>query len=332
MSEVLPAFRLIKPTTVEEAIAALEQDTTSRICAGGTDLLVNMRRGLVETEALIDVTSIADLKRLEFSNSGLFIGAGVSLRELAENEAISQNYFSVTQACLSIAGPSHREAATVGGNLCLDTRCLYYNQSHWWRKANDFCLKYKGEICHVAPTKKQCRAAFSGDLAPALMVHRAEVEIASPNGRRRILLKELYNEDGMDCLNIKTAEIITGVHLPPAKGTSGYKKVRIRGAIDFPLAGVAVSCENPASPDCRFTIAVTGTNSCPVMVDLPDTLGDDDEPNDFFTNISKQVQKTVTPLRTTTTAAHYRRISVSAIAKSLAKELWNVSGLVSNHE
>lgn len=322
MSEVMPTFQFIKPTTVQEAVTALKLDKTSRLCAGGTDLLVNMRRGLVETRTLVDITSIADLKHLEFSDSGLYIGAGVSLRELAENEKIAQNYLSITQACLSIAGPSHREAATISGNLCLDTRCLYYNQSHWWRKANRFCLKYKGDVCHVAPNKKQCRAAFSGDLAPALMVHGAQVEIAGPEGRRRILLEALYNEDGMDYLNVEAAEIIVGIYLPPVHSTSGYKKIRIRGAIDFPLAGVAISCENPSSSDCLFTIAVTGTNSCPVMVKLPDAPDCKEDPEALFTYIAKQVQKTVTPLRTTTTPAHYRRISISALAKSLARKLW----------
>ncbi len=322
MSELLPAFQLVKPATVKEAVTALAQDKTSRLCAGGTDLLVNMRRGLVETGALVDITFIEDLKRLEFSNDGVYIGAGVTLRELAENEAIAKNYLSITQACQSIAGPGHREAATVGGNLCLDTRCLYYNQSHWWRKANDFCLKYKGDICHVAPKKKQCRAAFSGDLAPALMVHGAKVEIAGPDGRRRIPLQELYNEDGIEFLNLGAAEIITGIHLPPARGGSGYRKIRIRGAIDFPLAGVAICCEKTTSSNSLFTIAVTGTNSCPVIVEMPDALDPEQDPDDFFTSLAKQVQKTVTPLRTTITAAHYRRISVSALAESLARELW----------
>lgn len=321
MSEVLPEFKLLKPSTVEEAVAALQANGSARLCAGGTDLLVNMRRGLVEAEALVDITAIADLKRMELNDSGLFIGAGVILREVAENAEIAEAYPAISEAALSIAGPGHREAATVGGNLCLDTRCLYYNQSHWWRKSNDFCLKYQGEICHVAPTKKQCRAAFSGDLAPALMVHGAEVEIAGPDGKRRVALDALYQEDGADYLTLAAAEIVVGVHLPPAQAVSGYRKIRIRGSIDFPLAGVAIACET-SSAGHRFTIAVTGTNSCPVLVDMPEVLGSNDDPGSFFTSLAKKVQKTVTPLRTTTTAANYRRVSISAMAERLARELW----------
>ena len=321
MSEVLPDFQLLQPSTVKEAVAVMSQDKSARLCAGGTDLVVNMRRGLVDAETLIDISAIADLKRMKSGPTGLYIGAGVSLRELAENTAIAKNYPAVTKACLSIAGPAHREVATLGGNLCLDTRCLYYNQSHWWRQANNFCLKYQGDVCHVAPTKKICRAVFSGDLAPALMVHGAEAEIAGPGGQRRIALDALYREDGMDYLRLEAAEIVIGVHLPPARAVSGYKKVRIRGAIDFPLAGVAVSCETVAPSSHRFSIAITGTNSCPVMVEMPEALGADD-PEVFFASLVKRVQVRVTPLRTTTTAANYRRLSVSALAGKLARELW----------
>ena len=321
MSEVMPHFQLLRPATVDEAIAAMQSDETARLCAGGTDLVVNMRKGLVEAQTVIDIAAINDLKRLEETGAGLYIGAGVTLRELAENRHIAGHYRAIAEAAASVAAPSHREVATLGGNLCLDTRCLYYNQSHWWRKANDYCLKYRGDVCHVAPRKKQCRAAFSGDLAPALMVHGAEVEIAGPEGRRTIPLEELYREDGASHLTLGPAEIITAVRLGPSKAVSGYRKVRIRSAIDFPLAGVAAACEKAAPGNLAFKVAVTGTNSAPVLVDTPDGLapGDDDEA--FFTGLGKKVQRTVTPLRTTTIAANYRRVSISALAVRLAREL-----------
>ena len=322
MSNTLADFQLLQPTNINEAVAALQQNQSARLCAGGTDLLVNMRHGLVATKTLVDISAIADLKKIEPGQAGLYIGAGVLLCDIAENSLIAKNYPAITEACLSIAGPGHRQAATIGGNLCLDTRCLYYNQSHWWRKANDFCLKYKGDVCHVAPTKKQCRAAFSGDLAPALMVHGAEVEIAGPKGTKRLALDKLYREDGADYLNLEPAEIVVGVHLPPARAISGYRKVRIRGSIDFPLAGVAIACEKQPSAGCLFTLAVTGTNSCPVLVEMPTPLSGKDDADVFFTHLAKQVQKTVTPLRTTTTAANYRRVSISAMAEKLARELW----------
>ncbi len=322
MSEALPDFKLLQPATLEEAVALMEQDESARLCAGGSDLLVNMRRGLVEAETLIDLSAIAGFDRIRADRDELFIGAGVTLNALAENETVAKSCPAIVEAALAVAGPSHREVATVGGNLCLDTRCLYYNQSHWWRKSNDFCLKYKGEICHVAPTKKQCRAAFSGDLAPALMVHGADVEITGPKGKRRIPLAELYREDGADHLCLEKPEIVSGVVLSQVRLVSGYRKIRLRGAIDFPLAGVAISCEKSATSNAPFVVAVTGTNSCPIMVEVPGTPDGKEDADLFFKALAKAVQKGVTPLRTTTTAANYRRLSVSAMAERLARELW----------
>ncbi|MCH8950575.1 MAG: 4-hydroxybenzoyl-CoA reductase subunit beta [Proteobacteria bacterium] len=321
MSNALPDFDLLRPQSVEEAVAALQTSPSARLCAGGTDLIVNMRHGLVELETLVDLGAVVAMKRLEADAAGLHIGAGVTLRDLAESEAVSESYTAIRQAALAVAGPGHRAVATVGGNLCLETRCLYYNQSHWWRKANDFCLKYRGETCHVAPTGNRCRAAFCGDLAPALMVFGAKIEIAGPNGIRRIALPDLYREDGADHLTLAACEIITAIHIAPSKAKSGYAKVRIRGAIDFPLAGVAIACER-GSPSARsFRIAVTGTNSCPLLLDGPAPLADGDDPDAYFGALNKLVQKAVSPQRTTTTGAHYRRLAVAALAARLAKEL-----------
>jgi 4-hydroxybenzoyl-CoA reductase subunit beta len=321
MSNALPDFKLLRPASVNEAVAALQTFPSARLCAGGTDLIVNMRHGLVELETLVDLGAVAEIKRIESDAAGLHIGAGVKLCDLAESNAISEPFTAIRQAALAVAGPGHRAVATVGGNLCLETRCLYYNQSHWWRKANDFCLKYKGEICHVAPTGNRCRAAFCGDLAPALMVFGAEIEIAGPNGIRRIALGELYREDGADHLTLEPGEVITGIHIAPNKARSGYAKVRIRGAIDFPLAGVAIACERAKPSATSFKIAVTGTNSCPVLLAGPAPLADSDDPEAYFNALNKLVQKTVSPQRTSTTGAHYRRLSVAALAARLARDL-----------
>ena len=322
MSAVLPEFELLHPSTVEEVIAAKKDIQSARICAGGTDIIVNMRHGLSETGTVIDISAVDELKRIESDTEGLRIGAGVTIAEIAGLPSIEKDYLAVAEAARTIAGPTHRNVATVGGNLCLDTRCLYYNQSHWWRKANDFCLKYKGDICHVAPNGNRCRAAFSGDLAPALMVHDARVEIAGPGGSRIVPLPEFYREDGADHLVLDSSEIVIAVHLPPSSAMSDYAKVRIRGAIDFPLAGIAVACEQVGATEHRFAVAVTGTNSCPVIVDIPDTLGDDEDADTFFTNLNKLVQKAVSPQRTSTPAAHYRRLSAAALAGRLARKLW----------
>ncbi|MDH3740141.1 MAG: 4-hydroxybenzoyl-CoA reductase subunit beta [Hyphomicrobiales bacterium] len=325
MSEPLPEFTLNQPETVDQAVAAIVAQPSSRFVAGGTDLIVNMRRGLVDTDNLIDLTGISELRQLKTSKTGLNIGAGVTLREICADDEIRRNCGAIAQASDAIAGPGHRSMATIGGNLCLDTRCIYYNQSHWWRKANDFCLKYKGDTCHVAPAGKRCRAAFSGDLAPALMVHGAEVELAGPNGRRRISLANLYQEDGADYLELKPGEFIVAVHVPPADAASqvrsAYAKVRIRGAIDFPLAGVAVACCKTPAGAIQVTASLTGTNSRPFLVEGIDPVEPDQDQDAAFAQLEKLVQKQVSPQRTTTTASHYRRLAVSALARRLARNL-----------
>ena len=325
MTEPLPEFSLARPTSVEQALATFATNPSSRFLAGGTDLLVNMRRGLVEAGALVDLAGIPEMSRLEHDDTGLVLGAGVTLRQIAENPKISSDFGAIARAAATVAGPGHRAMATIGGNLCLDTRCLYFNQSHWWRRANDFCLKFKGETCHVAPTGERCRAAFSGDLAPALMVHDAVVEIAGPDGRRRLALADLYREDGADHLTLKPGELVVAVRVPPARPAevrSDYAKVRIRGAIDFPLAGAAVAYRKLGPGGHRFTIAVTGTNSAPVPIVGPMGLSGEDDADTFFFGLEKLVQKQVSPQRTTATAAHYRRLSVSALARRLARDLW----------
>ena len=325
MSEPLPEFTVDRPETVDQAVTAMIARPTSRFLAGGTDLIVNMRRGLVDADCLIDLSGISELRRFNCSKEGLTIGAGVTLREICEHENIRHSYGAIGQACDVIAGPGHRSMATVGGNLCLETRCFYYNQSHWWRKANDYCLKYKGDTCHVAPAGKRCRAAFSGDLAPALMVHGAEVEIAGPDGRRKMALADLYCEDGANHLELKPAEFIITVHVPPDYTPhpvrSAYAKVRMRGAIDFPLAGVAVACTRLTGGKIKITSALTGTNSRPLLIEGFDPIQPDQDLDAAFKHLEKLVQKQVSPQRTSTTASHYRRLSVSALARRLAKRL-----------
>ncbi len=325
MSEPMPPFELSRPQTVGQAVKALNALPEGRLIAGGTDLIANMRRGLVESKNLIDISAIAELHEMEFGKDGLRIGAGVTLREICNDMRIRADYPAIAQASDGVAGPGHRAAATIGGNLCQDTRCIYYNQSHWWRKSNGFCLKFKGDICHVAPTGRRCRAAFSGDLAPALIVHGTNIQIAGPGGTRRVAIAELYNEDGSDYLRLAPDEIIIAVHLPAfnpmAPVVSAYEKVRMRGAIDYPLAGVAVSCRRSNTGEAELQIAVTGTNSAPFLLKNVSPFNAGDGLDNYLADLSKLIQKQVSPQRTTTAAAHYRRLTAAAVAQRLARKL-----------
>jgi len=321
MSARMPRFRVLQPATVEAAVAACAASPGARYLAGGTDLIVNLRRGLGAPGALIDLSGIGDLRDLQCAAEGARIGAGVSLARLVADEAIGRLYPALREAALAVAAPGHRNLATVGGNLCLDTRCIYYNQSAWWRESNGFCLKHGGTTCHVAPEGERCHAAFSGDLAPALLAIGAEVQIAGPMGRRRIGLADLYDEDGRAHLRLAAGELVVAVMLPPGPVRCAYAKARVRGAFDFPLAGVALMLELGGGRLSALRVALTGTNSRPLLLEGTAALLGREVRDPLAAELNKLVQKQVRPMRTTLTQSNYRRIVAGALAARLLVSL-----------
>ena len=321
--ELLPDFQLLRPRDIDELVAMRAAHPGARLLAGGTDLLPNMRRGLIDTETVIAVSDCADLQNIAVTDDGLAIGAGVTLQALGEHRQVRRDYPALAEAAGEIAGPTHRAMGTVGGNICLDTRCIFYNQSEWWRASNDYCLKYRGETCHVVPTSKKCYAAYSGDLAAALVIYDAEVEIAGPGGCRRIGIGELLVDDGMDYLMLAADEVLLAAHLP--KSTSdliaGYRKIRVRGSIDFPLAGVALGLRLDGDKVDTLRIGLIGTNSHPVLIDASEELGGAPLDDHAATGVERLVHKAVSPVRTGLIQPQYRRRAVAALAANLAREL-----------
>ncbi len=321
MSAPMPPFRVLQPATVEAAVAACAANPGARYLAGGTDLIVNLRRGLGAPAALIDLGGIGELGELRSDAAGARIGAGVGIARLAADPEIGRLYPALREAALAVAAPGHRNLATVGGNLCLDTRCIYYNQSAWWRAANGYCLKHAGTVCHVAPEGQHCHAAYSGDLAPALLAIGAEALIAGPGGDRRIALAELYADDGLAHLRLAAGELLTGVALPPGPVRCGYAKARVRGAFDFPLAGVAVALELAGGCLSALRVALTGTNPRPLLIEGTATLLGREVRDSLPAELDKLVQKQVRPMRTTLTQSNYRRIVAGALAARLLVSL-----------
>lgn len=321
MSALLSKFRLVQPKTVEEAVDARLGHPGSRFIAGGTDLLVSMRHGIDSPDLLVDLSSIDELTEIETTITGVTIGAGVTIATLARNEVIASRYRALAQAADAIAGPGHRVMATVGGNLCLDTRCIYYNQSEWWRHANAYCLKNRGDTCHVAPQGKRCHAAFTGDLAPALLIFGAEIDIVGARGRRRISLSDLYVEDGKAHLTLAAGELIIAVHLPSDPPSSAYAKIRSRAAIDYPLAGVAVALAASGTIISSLRVALTGTNSRPFLLAGTEEFSGRSVDEKLLAEIDRLVQKQVQPMRTTLTSANYRRVVAAALARRLTASL-----------
>lgn len=320
----MPAFTLKRPTSVAEATALLAGDPQARLIAGGTDLIPNLRRGIERPPVLVDLGDVAGLDAISFTPEGTWIGAGVRLSRLAADASIGAAWPALAQAAGSIAGPGHRSVASVGGNLCLDTRCVFYNQSEWWRASNHYCLKRGGDTCHVAPQGARCHAAFSGDLAPALLVLDAEVELLSSRATRCIPLADLYRDDGAAHLTIARDEVLTRVWVPAAANgrASGYRKARARAAMDFPLAGVACSVAVGDDGSIRaLRVALTGTNSHPLVLAGTDALVGQIADDETLTTLGKLVQKQVSPMRTTVTQSNYRRQVAAVLAQRLLQSL-----------
>ncbi len=319
----ITSFRLQSPRSAADAVARLAANPQARLISGGTDLIPNLRHGLGAPESLIDLSGLAELANIERSTQGWRIGAGVTLAQLAQHEAITTQLPLLAQAALAVAAPSHRTVATVGGNLCLDTRCSFYNQSQWWRESNHYCLKHGGDVCHVAPQGKRCYAAWSGDMAPALIALNASIDILSPTGSRQLQLADFYIDDGAQPLTLAADELVTAVQLPAqSEGMRcGYRKARQRGAIDFPLAGVAICCVASNSAVTELRVALTGTNSRPFLLTGTQALCGQPLNPELFMGLGKLVQKQVNPMRTTGTSAAYRRQVAAVLTQRLLREL-----------
>jgi 4-hydroxybenzoyl-CoA reductase subunit beta len=321
--ERMSAFAVKRPTTVAEAAHLLACEPGARLLAGGTGLLPNLRRGIERPAVLVDLGAVHDFASIAFTDEGLSLGAGATLSRLAADNRVVQGYRALAEAARTVAAPAHRSVATVGGNLCLDTRCVFYNQSQWWRATNEYCLKRGGKVCHVAPQGTHCHAAFSGDLAAALLVLRAEVELVASRGTRRIDLSDLYRDDGAAHLTIAADELLTRVLVPaPSSGlVSGYRKACVRGAIDFPLAGVACALSVRDGVLVELRVALTGTNSQPFVLAGTDALLGRAVGADTLSAVAKLVQKQVSPMRTTVTQSNYRRQVAAVLAQRLVREL-----------
>jgi 4-hydroxybenzoyl-CoA reductase subunit beta len=259
----LPWFEHRAPRSVAEAAKILAgEGPRAMLIAGGTDLLPNMKRRHQAPQVLVSLGGISGLK--DFSNgSGTSYGSALTLTQVAENPKTPA---ALRHAAIQVATPHIRNMGTLGGNLCLDTRCNYYNQSYEWRKAIDFCLKKDGSICWVATASKRCVAVSSTDTAPALIALNAAVTLVSAQGEREVSVADLYRNDGIEYLSRRPDEILTEVRVPGG-WQSTYWKLRRRGSFDFPILGVAVALkfENETISEAR--IALGAVASRPFLVE-----------------------------------------------------------------
>src|SRR5215472_16942853 len=315
----LSEFKLLRPRTVREAVAYLSEHAGKiRVIAGGTDLIPSMRQKLFEPEYVLDIRHIPELKGIRPHQHELEIGALTPLSAIERSEVLRQRYPVLTQAAATVASPVIRNMGTIGGNICLDTRCVWYNQSLQWRTSCGFCIKKDGDLCHVAPGGKKCWAAFSGDTPPALLCLDAELEIAGPKGLRRMPIKDFYTNLGDARMKLFHNEMLTRIFLPESSSRwkGSYMKLRIRGSIDYPLAGVAVAVKQNGGPIQAARVAITAVNPAPLLVPAAEHALVGKNINDHAAEVVGELAaKIAKPLTTSALTPEYRREVIKVYAK-----------------
>jgi 4-hydroxybenzoyl-CoA reductase subunit beta len=259
----LPEFRYLSARSVDEAATLLaEHGPSAMVVAGGTDLYPNMKRRQQEPAVVIGLRGIADLRGISSVDGHIRIGPTASLQSVATHPSVRQQLSALATAAELVSTPHLRRMGTLGGNLCLDTRCTYYDQNYHWRKSIDFCMKKDGAICWVAPNSRRCWAVSSSDTAPVAVALRARLTLSSASGSRSVDAADFFRDDGIDYLTRRSDEILSSVEVPLHPGWQmTYQKLRRRGSFDFPILGVAAAArsEDGLVQDIRLVLGAVGS-------------------------------------------------------------------------
>jgi 4-hydroxybenzoyl-CoA reductase subunit beta len=271
----LPEFELHTPASVDEAVALLAKlGPGAMVLAGGTDLLPNMKQGLHAPAHVVSLQRLSGLRGVRRDGGALVIGAMTTLDAVAGSAEVKTCAAALAEAAAAVGGPQHRRMGTLGGNLCLDTRCRYYNQTAFWRGALGYCLKKDGDTCHVVEGGKKCVAAASNDTAAAAIALEATVVLAGPGGVRRLPIAEFFVADGAKNTARREGELVTALEVPVREGrVSVYEKLRRRGAIDFPLLSVAVRLDRGGGSTRAIDIVVSALAAKPRRIAAAQKLG-----------------------------------------------------------
>jgi 4-hydroxybenzoyl-CoA reductase subunit beta len=285
-----------------------------------------MQQKLFEPEFVLDLRHVAGLRGIRQTEEGVEIGALTTLTEIEHSDFLRCHYSVLAQAAATVASPVLRNMGTIGGNICLDTRCLWYNQSLTWRKGCGFCIKKDGDLCHVAPGGSKCWAAFSGDTPPALLCLDAQIEIANASGVRRIPLRDFYTGEGDSYRRLDPGDLLTRVILPASTADfrGVYRKLRVRGSIDYPLAGVAVALKRSNGHVVEGRVALTAVNPAPVLVKgAREMLAGKEVHEEMAEVVGDLAAKTAKPLTTSALTPEYRREMIRVFTKRALLEAWN---------
>jgi 4-hydroxybenzoyl-CoA reductase subunit beta len=316
---ILPAFQYHQPQTIAEAVAIANScNGDFDFVSGGTDLLPNYKDRLNPRSNVISLSGVKELYEI----SPTKIGAMARLVEIENSRLLRERLPVLPAAAATIATPLIRESGTVGGNIMLDTRCFYFNQSLFWRDSKDYCLKADGNVCLVVPQEKICYATYSGDLAPVFMALGATFVLEGPDGKREVPSAKFFTHDGIT-RNVKLPEeILTHVIIPSKAQTlrASYMKLRVRDSMDFPVMGVAVAIDLTERTIEYLRVALTGVATTPLLFDeITDGLAGDQLTEDLIDDVSEDIMNRVTPYRNVAYSPQYRKAMIGVYLKRMMR-------------
>ncbi len=320
----LPRFQWVKPRTVGEIRAFMASHADSAMyVAGGTDVVPNMKHRLHEPRFLVWLGGVEELRYVEDDADGLHLGPLVTLREIATHPVVLRDFPSLAFAASQVASPQIRNMGTLGGNLCLDTRCTYYNETHFWRASLGYCLKKSGTVCHVVPTGRKCVAAHSSDVAPVLISLGATVEYSARSGRHTIPVEDFFVADGVHNNVLRSGDLVTKIHIPArSRGLrAAYAKLRPRGAIDFPMLSVAFAGSLTSMGVDYARLVVSALAAKPRIISGVNALLHDATLDDaVFDEVAQAAYKQCHPMPNIPADPEWRREMVPVLTKRVLRE------------
>lgn len=321
----LPEFEYYEPDNIDDAVKQLNKNNKGTVIAGGTDLLVALKQRLQVPEYLLSLEKIPSIKKMEKANGSVTIGSMCLLNDIASSQLIADTLPALKSSAWEVGSPLLRTLATIGGNICLNTRCRFYNQSQFWRSSREPCYKAGGSVCHVTGKKETCYAAFCADIPPVLVAYGASIKLVGPNSSRSLPLEEFYTGDSHAPNDILagSGEILTEIEIPLQNNTkSCYRKFRLRDSIDFPLVGVAVRLHTDERNRClEAQIVLSGVSSAPVVAaEGAESLLGNELSSELIFQAAERASFAAHPLKTDLISPRYKReVTKVVVAEAIAE-------------
>ena len=316
----LPTFDYVEPKSIEEASSVLDAEPEAKILAGGTDLLVNMKHRVETPSVVVNIKGISNLDVIEKKNGAIAIGALASLKSVYRNPLIKERLPALSRAASSVGSYHHQTMGTIGGNICQQNRCRYFNQSRWWRSSRPLCFKAGGETCYVANKKEICYSSYCGDVAPALLVLNATAILASQRGMREISLEDLFSGNGEAPLDLQSGEILTQIIIPDEAldEFSIYMKFANRESLDFPIVGMALWA---SVKEKAFRVSFTGVDRGPFRAKrVEGFLEKKDLTEETLEKVVGLASKEATPVKDSIHSPSHKRLIMGLLLKKAFKE------------